>query len=98
MKKDEDRVYKKNPNIVSRIIDNDTILVPIARQIDEVECIYTLNESGAYVWGKIDGKNKLGQIARGLSEEYGISQERASGDIEDIIKDLFDADCIKEAK
>lgn len=98
MEKLEGGVYKKNPNIVSRIIDNDTILVPIARQVEEVECIYTLNESGTYIWNKLDGKTTLEQIATELTKEYSIPNDKAEKDIKSLINDLEKADCIKAVR
>ena len=53
-----DKCYKKNPNIVSRMIADECILVPIRHDVENLGSIYTLNEVGAFIWNSIDGKKK----------------------------------------
>ena len=94
----EKAIYKKNSNIVSRLIDEETILVPIRQKAGEIESVYTLNETGAYIWGLIDGKLKLRDISIKIAEKYNIAEEKATLDLKEIIQDLKEASCIEVAK
>ena len=55
-------VYKKNKNMVTRKIADETILLPIYKTSKEINCIYTLNKPASIVWDMIDGKTTIGEI------------------------------------
>ncbi|MBU0878033.1 MAG: PqqD family protein [Candidatus Omnitrophica bacterium] len=55
-------VYKKNKNMVTRKIADETILLPIYKTSKEINCIYTLNKPASIVWDMIDGKTTVGEI------------------------------------
>jgi hypothetical protein len=63
-------VLKKNPDIVSRTIEDETILLPIYKTSDEINCIYTLNDVGARIWELIDGKRNLEKVKKILLKEF----------------------------
>ncbi|MBU1523049.1 MAG: PqqD family protein [Candidatus Omnitrophica bacterium] len=55
-------VYKKNKNMVTRKIADETILLPIYKASKEINCVYTLNKPASIVWDMIDGKTSVGEI------------------------------------
>ena len=55
-------ILKKNKNMVTRKIADETILLPIIKTSKEINCIYTLNPPAAWVWDLIDGKTSVGEI------------------------------------
>ena len=42
-----DYCYQKDPDMVSREIAGEVILVPIRRNVGDLESVYTLNETAA---------------------------------------------------
>jgi hypothetical protein len=82
--------------MVSRLIDDETILVPIKQKAGEMQCIYTLNETGAYIWQMIDGKMTVGDIVGRMIEKYEVSEEQAFSDLKELIVDLIKGGCIEE--
>ena len=55
-------ILKKNKDMVTRKIADETILLPIYRTSKEINCIYTLNKPASIVWDMIDGKTSVGEI------------------------------------
>ena len=43
-------IYKKHGDIVSRKIMDEVILVPILKNVANMQSIFTLNETGAKIW------------------------------------------------
>ena len=43
--------------------------------------VYTLNETGAFIWEQIDGKRSIEEIINALTEEYDIDFENAEADV-----------------
>ncbi len=88
-------VLKRNPDMVSRTIDDETILMPLYKTSDEINCIYTLNEVGARVWELIDGKKSLSQIKSKLSQEFEATEKEMDRELSKFIEDLKKIKAIK---
>jgi len=51
---EQDELFTRNPDFIFRRIIDETILVPVHRDLAEMDCIYTLNELGALLWEKLE--------------------------------------------
>jgi hypothetical protein len=80
--------YKKDPKIVSRLVAEEYILVPIARIAHEVDSIYTLNEVGGRIWDLIDGEKNLSDIKEVIVQEFEVSAEEAETDLVEFLRKL----------
>ena len=66
-----DMICTPSEDVVAREIEGELIIVPLAAGIGDLEDeLYTLNDTGKAIWGKLDGTRTLRQIARELAEEY----------------------------
>lgn len=74
-------VPSHSPSIVTRKTGNEYVLVPLANNIAEMDSVYTLNETGAFIWELIDGKKSVGDIIENLINEYEIDKENATDDV-----------------
>ena len=50
--------------------------------------VYTLNETGAFIWEQIDGKRSVEDIITLLTEEYDINKQKAESDVFNFIDDM----------
>ncbi len=82
------KVFLKDPNIVSRKIAGEVILVPIRQNVGDLESIYTLNEVAARIWELIDGKRQPEDIKKVIVEEYEIEEEEAEKDLLELLSQL----------
>lgn len=87
-------VLRKNPDMVSRVIDDETILVPIYKTSEEANCIYTLNKVASRVWELIDDKRTLAQIKDKVLEEFDATPKEVDREIQKLLKDLTEARAI----
>ena len=79
--KDLKSVLSHSPSVVTRKTGNEYILVPVTNNIADMKSVYTLNETGAFIWDQIDGKRNIGEIISALTKEYNIDTETASFDL-----------------
>ena len=93
---DLNKIYQKDPNIVSREILGETILVPIRQNVGDMESIYTLNETGALVWSLLDGELSLEEIRNQLVDKYDVDEEDAAHDIFELITQLDEISAVQE--
>jgi hypothetical protein len=62
--------------------------MPIYRTSEEINCIYTLNQSAARVWELVDGKRSLGKIKQALLKEFDVSEKEVDRELCKLLKDL----------
>ena len=67
--------------IVTKKTGKEYVLVPLANNIADMNSVYTLNETGAFIWELIDGKKNIEEIISALTEEYEIDLETALKDV-----------------
>ncbi len=89
-------IYQKSPDIVSRKIVDEIILVPIRRKIGDVESIYTLNELGAHIWELIDGKRRVNEIRDLIVAEFEVSQGEVEGDLLTLLQQFTEIGAVNE--
>ena len=78
---DLNTLYSKSPSVVTRKTGNEYVLVPVANNIADMNSVYTLNETGAFIWEHIDGKRCVNDLIEALVKEYEIDEKTASEDV-----------------
>lgn len=81
-------VLSHSPSVVTRKTGNEYVLVPVANNIADMNSVYTLNETGAFIWEQIDGKKTTGEIIAAVVAEYNIDNETAAKDVDDFIGNM----------
>jgi hypothetical protein len=74
-------ILSQSSLIVTRKTGNEYVLVPITNNIADMNSVYTLNETGAFIWELIDGKRTVEEIIIALTEEYDIDKQNAVSDV-----------------
>lgn len=88
-------ILRKNPDMVTRVIDNETILLPIYKTSEEINCIYTLNKVASRIWEMIDGKRTLAKIKNEVLKEFDTTPKGVDKEIQKLLKDLKEIKAIK---
>ena len=92
-----DSIYKQADNIVTRRVLDETLLVPISGDLASMDELYTLNDTGAFIWQALDGTRPLAEIGQQLAQEYDGPPEEIETDLVEIVRDLIEAGLIKNA-
>ena len=93
-----DAVYARNDQVVSRRIVDELILVPIRKDVADMETLYTLNDVGARVYELIDGKRKVSEIVDSIVTEFDVTSAEANSDVEEFIEQLIQIDSIHKVE
>lgn len=86
--------FLRNENIVTREILGQTLLVPISAELADMDNIFTLNDTGAHVWHRLDGALTLAGIREAVVDAFDVSAEQAWRDIHALVEDLAGAGLI----
>jgi methyltransferase-like protein len=81
-------ILSHSPGIVTRKTGNEYVLVPVTNNIADMNSVYTLNETGAFIWELIDGKRNVEEIINSVTEEYDIDHESAGQDVFSFINNM----------
>lgn len=83
----EGEKFTYNSDIVFREIGPNCVLVPTGASIDNVQSIFTLNETSAFVIKKIREGLTTSQIREAILSDYRIESEE---DLDQTLTELYD--------
>ena len=75
-------------SIVTRKTGSEYVLVPIANNIADMHSVYTLNETGAFIWEQMNGKRSIEEIIVTLTAAYDIDDKSAEADVFSFIDNM----------
>jgi hypothetical protein len=81
-------ILSRSESIVTRKTGSEYVLVPITNNIADMNSVYTLNETGAFIWEQIDGNRSVEEIINVLTDEYDIDFENAEGDVFSFVENM----------
>jgi coenzyme PQQ biosynthesis protein PqqD len=81
-------ILSHSSSIVAKKTGSEYVLVPLANNIADMNRVYTLNESGAFIWDLIDGKRTIAEIIEAMESEYDTTREKAEQDVLEFIRNL----------
>jgi hypothetical protein len=87
-------VFQHDPAIVSRTIAGEIVLVPIRKNVGDLESIYTMNDSGARIWELLDGQRNLEQVLQQVLAEFDVDPTQAETDLLELVDHLLEIGAI----
>ncbi len=91
-------VYRCRDNLVTREIVGETIIVPISGELADLQQVYSLNATGAFVWGRLDGSASLDTIHQALTSHFNVRKKDAWEDLAELVTDLARASLIEKVQ
>ncbi len=93
----ETKLLKRNPDVVCRNIDQEMILVPVRSTVVDLQCLFTLNETGAFIWEILKEPKFETEIVEKVTEEFKVEQKQAQKDVDLFLKAMIDEGCLLES-
>jgi methyltransferase-like protein len=75
-------------SIVTKKTGNEYVLVPVTNNIADMDSVFTLNETGAFIWELIDGKKSVEDLIEAVIKEYDVDSITATTDVFSFINNL----------
>ena len=76
------RVIRPRGEIVRREIAGETILVPIRGRTADMQSLFALNQTAAFIWERIDGERNIGCILEETVAAFDVDRDEARADLE----------------
>lgn len=68
-------------DVVFRRINDEFLLIPLTDNIADMDSLYRLTETGAFIWELIDGELAISDITSRVAEEFDVEKDVAEKDI-----------------
>lgn len=88
--------FERNSDYVYRRIADEAVLVPIHQQVADMDCLYTMNPVGAFVWERLDGSATQAQILAAMLDEYDAEPAVIAADLDAFLREMVAIGAIKE--
>jgi hypothetical protein len=72
-------------SFVTRQIAGETLIMPVAGRVADLESIYVLNEVGSRIWQLVGSPTTADRIAEIVAREFDVPAERAAGDVAEFL-------------
>jgi hypothetical protein len=83
-------IPSRSDRVVVRRINDECLLIPLTDDIADMDSLYRLNETGAFIWELIDGRRDIKEITSRVAEEFDVDQREAEKDILLFLVDVQD--------
>jgi hypothetical protein len=83
--------YLRSLAVVSRVIADETLVVPIRGGVGDLDSIFSFNPLGSDLWTFLEKANSIEEMTSWVTEHYDVTQERALADIQDFVGELMGA-------
>ena len=90
--------YRRNPNVVARVIAGETILVPVSGNLADMRRLFSLNETADAIWNMLDSSMTSEDVAKRIVEAYDVPAARAMEDTEGLLRELVSDGLVDETE
>lgn len=90
-------LYTRNPDFIFRKIVDEMILVPIHKNIADMDAIFTLNEVGAFVWAQIEQPCSLDEIQESLVDEFDADPKIIQSDLRQFLAEMISLGAVSKS-
>jgi hypothetical protein len=89
-------LYQQRAQVVTRRIAGETLLIPVRGDLADLRRLYALNDSGAFIWQRLDGQTGLEDIRRAMVASLTVGPDQAEADLNEFVAGLGAAGLILE--
>ena len=87
--------YERNPDFIYRRIVDEAVLVPIHQDVADMECLYTLNDVGAFIWQTLAAPATEAGLQQAVLAEYAAEPETVAADLGRFLEGMAAAGAIR---
>ncbi len=87
----EASTFRLSPDVVSRRIAGEQILVPVRNGAAQMDYLFTANEVGSAIFALLDGQRSATAIARLVAQDFEVDESQARADVLEFLESLLDA-------
>jgi hypothetical protein len=87
--------FQRNPDFIHRRIVDETVLVPIHKDIADMNAIYVLNEVGDFIWAHLETPASGGELINGILEVFDAEPDVIEQDLDHFLDELLSIGAVR---
>jgi len=88
-------IFRVADAVVRRDVAGETFLVPIRGHVADLQELFIVNEVGAWLWDRLDGRRRVDDLVADVVSEFEVSEQQAKKDVSLFLRQLTDAGLIE---
>ncbi len=85
---DLERKFMHKEGLVSRKVGDEMVIVPLRDNVADMDCVYTLNDVGAFIWDCMDGQKTVHDIIKEVVTSYEVGEAVAEKDVIEVLQKM----------
>lgn len=81
-------LQKIKAGFVTREVGNELVLVPLTGNVAQMNELFTMNETGKFIWENISDETTIDELAEKMVEAFDVSPEIAKRDISGFLEKM----------
>jgi hypothetical protein len=90
--------YVRSRSVVSRVIAEETLIVPIRRGVGDLSSIYSLNPVASAIWNVLSESRTKDEIVQLLEHEFDAPPETVVSDVDAFLSEMSTAGLVETAE
>lgn len=90
--------YIRSSSVVSRVIAEETLIVPVRRGVGDLASIYSLNPVASAIWNALAEPRTKNEIVQLLEQEFEAPAETVVSDVETFLAEMSTASLVETAE
>lgn len=82
-------------DLVLRQVAGEYVVVPVGEQTVNMRCVITLNETGAFLWRRLEQEETRQGLVDALLNEYDVQPDKARADVDEFLGRLSQAELLR---
>ena len=89
--------FVRSPDLVSRDVAGEMVVVPICRGVGDLDSIFTFNTVGTHVWNLLTEGRTEAELTSSVTKRFQVSEYVAQSDVRKFLSDLLGVDLVRTA-
>jgi hypothetical protein len=92
-----DAVYARREDVLLREVAGEHLLVPVRRNVADMQAVFAVNGIGAYIWELLDGERTMGAVLAAILDRFDVGAEEAA-DLNAFVERLSEAGIVERRR
>jgi len=92
----EEARYARNPDFIYRKIVDESVLVPFHNNVADMDCIYTLNSLGVFIWEQLTEPATRVQLEQAVLAEYDVDPAVVVSDLDRFLAEMISIGAMRQ--
>lgn len=92
----DEQKYARNPDFIYRKIVDESVLVPFHNNVADMDCIYTLNSLGAFIWEQLADPATRTQLEQAVLAEYDADPAVVVADLDRFLAEMVSIGAMRQ--